>query len=115
MNGTPLERYGIIERRGNPRGRGWLYRLTPAGRELQGVCDALGTWGARWLDVAPKNLDPGIVLWAVAKTMDPKRSPDGEWSSASMYATRQSTGSGFLSSVPSPSSAGSTPDSRRIS
>jgi DNA-binding HxlR family transcriptional regulator len=70
-----LERFGIIVRHRNPKGRGWLYRLTPAGRELQGVCDALGTWGQRWLDAAPQDLDPGIVLWAVAKTMDSDRLP----------------------------------------
>lgn len=70
-----LERYGIIVRDKNPKGRGWLYRLTPAGRELQGVCDALGNWGQQWLDAAPSDLDPGIVLWAVAKTMDPERFP----------------------------------------
>ena len=71
-----LERYGIIERHPNSKTRGWLYRLTPAGLELQEVCDSLGTWGARWLDVAPQNLDPGIVLWAVAKTMDRASMPE---------------------------------------
>lgn len=70
-----LERCGILERHANPKRRGWLYRLTPAGRELQEVCDALGTWGARWLDAGPQGLDPGIVLWAVAKNMDPKKFP----------------------------------------
>lgn len=70
-----LEKHGVLERHPNPKRRGTLYRLTPAGRELQQVCDALGGWGARWLDVAPKNLDPGILLWAVAKTMNPRRFP----------------------------------------
>lgn len=70
-----LERCGILERHANPKRRGWLYRLTPAGRELQEVCDALGTWGARWLDAGPQGLDPGIVLWAVAKNMDSKKLP----------------------------------------
>ncbi len=70
-----LEQHGIIDRSPNPRRRGSLYRLTEVGRGLQEVCDAMGTWGARWLDVAPKNLDPGIVLWAVANTMDRDRLP----------------------------------------
>ena len=70
-----LERNGVIERHLNPNGRGSIYRLTPAGRELQEVCDALGTWGARWLDTAPQNLDPGIILWAIAKTMDREKLP----------------------------------------
>lgn len=71
-----LEQHGIIDRSPNPRGRGSLYRLTEPGRELQEVCDAMGKWGARWLDVAPKNLDPGIVLWAIAKKMDRDRLPN---------------------------------------
>lgn len=70
-----LEKHGVIERHTNPRGRGSLYHLTSAGRGLQQVCDALGKWGTRWLDVAPKDLDPGILLWAIAKTMEPKRFP----------------------------------------
>lgn len=71
-----LERFGLLEREPNPRGRGWLYQLTPAGEGLQDVCDALGTWGAQWLEVAPEELDPGIVLWAVAKSMDSERLPE---------------------------------------
>ncbi len=71
-----LGRAGIVERRPNPGRRGWLYRLTPAGEDLQEVCDALGTWGARWLEVAPEELDPGIVLWAVARTMNRERLPE---------------------------------------
>lgn len=70
-----LEHYEILERHAKPKGRGWLYRLTPAGRELQEVCDALGTWGTHWLDAGPQGLDPGIVLWAVAKNMDTKKFP----------------------------------------
>jgi len=71
-----LERYGLLERRteaGQPRR---LYFLTAAGSELAEVCDTLGRWGARWLEVAPKELDPGIVLWAIAKCMDRSRLPD---------------------------------------
>jgi len=71
-----LERYGILERRPNPHGRGFVYHLTPSGRELQEVCDALGTWGARWLEAAPAGLDPGVVLWAVSKSIDRDRLPE---------------------------------------
>jgi DNA-binding HxlR family transcriptional regulator len=59
-----LERHGIVRREAR------RYVLTEAGWGLHAVCDALGTWGARWLEVAPKELDPGIVLWAVAKCMN---------------------------------------------
>src|SRR5512139_3890538 len=42
-----LERSGVVTREPHSRGRGWTYELTEAGRELNAVCDALGTWGAR--------------------------------------------------------------------
>lgn len=60
-----LERSGIVERRSGAGGRNPVYALTAAGEELRGVCDALGEWGARWLDVAPEQLDPYVVLWAM--------------------------------------------------
>jgi DNA-binding HxlR family transcriptional regulator len=60
-----LERYAVVARRPGQPGRGARYHLTPSGRELADVCLALGTWGARWLDVtAPADRDPFIVLWA---------------------------------------------------
>jgi DNA-binding HxlR family transcriptional regulator len=71
-----LEHAGIVERRPKPRGRGWLYELSPAGRELETVCEALGNWGSRWLDAAPAQLDPGVLLWAICKSMDPDRLPE---------------------------------------
>jgi DNA-binding HxlR family transcriptional regulator len=70
-----LELAGIITRRPKPSGRGWLYELTPTGRDLEPVCEALGTWGARWLDAAPAQLDPGVLLWAICKSMDRDRLP----------------------------------------
>ena len=71
-----LERHGLITRQPQPHRRGSHYALTSAGSELAEVCEVLGRWGARWLEVAPKELDPGIVLWAVAKCMDRSRLPD---------------------------------------
>lgn len=62
-----LERDGIVERRPNPRGRGSLYFLTPAGTELTRVCIELGNWAARWLTLRPEDLDPRVVLWGWKK------------------------------------------------
>jgi DNA-binding HxlR family transcriptional regulator len=71
-----LERYGVVERQRNPAGRGSTYDLTPAGLELLDVVMALGNWGMRWLEIAPEHLDPGMVLWALGKTVIPDRLPD---------------------------------------
>jgi len=64
-----LEHYGVLERRPNPGGRGGLYELTPAGRELEAVTTALGAWGSRWLERAPAHFDAGVVLWALCRTV----------------------------------------------
>lgn len=59
-----LESAGVIERRTNLPTRGFLYYLTPAGRDLVEVVLKLGNWGARWLELAPHDYDPFVVLWA---------------------------------------------------
>jgi DNA-binding HxlR family transcriptional regulator len=71
-----LTRYGIVERRRGEHDRGWRYRLTPAGEELMTVVDALGAWGARWLEVAPPHLDAHVVVWAICRLAEPQALPD---------------------------------------
>src|SRR5215207_1319186 len=41
-----LERAEIVARRTGPKGRTLEYRLTPAGRDLEPVVQAIGEWGA---------------------------------------------------------------------
>jgi DNA-binding HxlR family transcriptional regulator len=65
-----LEDHGIIEHQAQPRGQRGVYALTASGAELQQVCDALGNWGARWIEAAPEGLDPLIVLWATCRFID---------------------------------------------
>ena len=57
-----LEQAGVISTTPNPSGRGSVYALTEAGRDLNGVMLAMGTWGERWLELGPPHLDPGVVL-----------------------------------------------------
>jgi DNA-binding HxlR family transcriptional regulator len=63
-----LEQHGIVERRAG--GRGSRYRLTEPGRDLEPVVDALGVWGARWLEMAPEHLDAHVVLWSFCHNVD---------------------------------------------
>jgi DNA-binding HxlR family transcriptional regulator len=65
-----LERYGVVARRPQPRARGSVYELTESGRELKRVCDAMGDWGARWLEIEPRHLDPAYVLWATCRLVN---------------------------------------------
>lgn len=70
-----LERDRVIERVPAPNGHGSRYYLTPAGQELIEVIMQMGTWGARWLDLGPRDYEPDVVLWAWAKFIDVGRLP----------------------------------------
>ena len=70
-----LERAQVIERVTAPAGHGPRYYLTSAGQELADVVLQMGTWGARWLDLAPADYDAAVVLWAWAKFVDASRLP----------------------------------------
>jgi len=72
-----LHRAGVIRIQPNPSGRGKVYAPTEAGRDLGQVMLALGTWGERWIELAPEHLDPGVVLesW-VRHYLDHDRLPD---------------------------------------
>ena len=65
-----LERYGIVSKTPQPRGRGYSYELTQSGRELKDVCDFMGAWGARWLEIEPRHIEPEYVLWATCRSVD---------------------------------------------
>jgi hypothetical protein len=47
-----------------PDGHGSLYEPTPAGRDLQGVLDALAGWAERWMELTHQHADPDFVLWS---------------------------------------------------
>ena len=57
-----LEDAGVIARTGAPRARDSRYGLTKAGRDLNAVMLAMGTWGERWMEMTPRHTDPGVVL-----------------------------------------------------
>ena len=64
-----LVRAGIVERQ--PDGSRVQYVLTPAGRELQPVVEALGTWGIRWIgELGDDDLDPQLLLWDMHRNVD---------------------------------------------
>lgn len=71
-----LERYGVVARSRAPKGRGSHYELTESGWELKQVCDAMGEWGARWLEIQPRHLDPSYVLWATCRLVDLDKVPE---------------------------------------
>jgi len=64
-----LERLGVVRSEPKPDGRGHHYELTSAGHDLFAVCRSLGEWGARWLEIAPENLDPFVALWSMCNAL----------------------------------------------
>ena len=71
-----LERLGVVVSAPKPDGRGHHYELTSAGHDLFTVCQSLGEWGARWLEIAPENLDPFVALWSMCNALRRDRLPD---------------------------------------
>jgi DNA-binding HxlR family transcriptional regulator len=71
-----LERLGLVCSSPKADGRGRHYELTAAGVDLFTVCQSLGEWGARWLELAPENLDPFVALWSMCHALRRDRLPD---------------------------------------
>ena len=71
-----LERLGVVESVPKAGGRGQHYALTSAGDELFAVCQSLGEWGARWLEIAPEHFDPFVALWPMCNALSRDRLPD---------------------------------------
>src|SRR5688572_9131754 len=68
-----LERAGVVTATGEGRDR--RYRLTDCGRELTEVVLGLGAWAARWLEALPEHHDPYLMLWMLARMVDPATLP----------------------------------------
>jgi DNA-binding HxlR family transcriptional regulator len=71
-----LERLGLVLSSPKAGGRGRHYELTAAGDDLFTVCQSLGEWGARWLELAPENLDPFVALWSMCHALRRDRLPE---------------------------------------
>jgi hypothetical protein len=64
------------EEAGTGRSR-FRYALTDKGHALRSVIDAMGHWGARWLEVEPGHVTAEYVLWATSRLVDVDRVPAG--------------------------------------
>jgi hypothetical protein len=49
--------------------------MTEMGQALRAVLDAMGRWGAHWLEIEPRHMDPTYVLWATMKLIDLDKVP----------------------------------------
>ncbi|BBZ11098.1 winged helix-turn-helix transcriptional regulator [Mycobacterium branderi] len=63
-----LTRAGLVER-SEADGRA-AYTLTPCGKELQDVVQAIGAWGVRWIpQIGDEELDPHLLMWDIHRTV----------------------------------------------
>jgi DNA-binding HxlR family transcriptional regulator len=71
-----LRRAGVIERYED--GARVSYALTPAGRELHPVIEAIGRWGIRWIpELGDEDLDPHLLMWDIHRNIDLEAVPLG--------------------------------------
>lgn len=71
-----LARAGVIER--HEDGGRVTYTLTPAGRELRPIVEAIGTWGTRWMpNLGDEDLDPHLLMWDIHRNVDLEEVPPG--------------------------------------
>ena len=67
-----LESSGIIERDNKPGRRQVWYKLTPAGRDLSPIVDALATWGFRYAMRPPipgEVVHPDLLMRSLTSTI----------------------------------------------
>jgi len=74
-----LERAEIVARRTGPKGRTLEYQLTPAGRDLEPVVQAIGEWGVTWsfTDPRPEELDADLLIVWMARHVHREQLPPG--------------------------------------
>ncbi|HEX4905209.1 MAG TPA: helix-turn-helix domain-containing protein [Acidimicrobiales bacterium] len=74
-----LERHGVVELWPSPSGRGNEYHLTPAGKDLEPVVEAIGKWAIEWLfdDLQPHEVDPVTLTWWMHRRVDAEQLPPG--------------------------------------
>jgi len=71
-----LTRAGVVERYED--GNRVTYVLTPAGRELAPIVQALGAWGTRWVSLlGDQDLDPHLLMWDMRRSLDLEAMPPG--------------------------------------
>ena len=71
-----LVRAGVVERW--EEGNRISYQLTPSGKELEPIVEALGRWGIRWIpELGDEDLDPHLLLWDIHRNIATEAVPEG--------------------------------------
>jgi hypothetical protein len=72
-----LAQAGVVHIEAKPKGRGHVYRLTPAGEDFRPIVEMMSLWGQRWGQglIGPDDLDPGMLVWGIRRQIDPAEIP----------------------------------------
>ena len=75
-----LEDTGIIIKKRLSGQKGYEYRLTPMGKELEPVVEQVAIWGQRWArgQMTDEELDVELLMWDIHRRIQTKSLPDGE-------------------------------------
>jgi DNA-binding HxlR family transcriptional regulator len=75
-----LEENGVIVKRKLSGQRGHEYRLTPAGKELSSVVEALVVWGMRWArdNMDAEDMDVTFLMLDIQRNINVDELPGGE-------------------------------------
>jgi DNA-binding HxlR family transcriptional regulator len=67
-----LEDAGVVRRVAGRDSGVMEYHLTPAGRELETMVEAMGHWGQRWVttDLTLQQLDASLLMWDMRRKLD---------------------------------------------
>ena len=73
-----LERRGVLETWPSPTGRGSEYHLTPAGKDLEPVLEAMGKWSVEWLyEDFDDDVEAVTLMWWMHRRVDEDGPPAG--------------------------------------
>jgi DNA-binding HxlR family transcriptional regulator len=72
-----LQQAGVVHIEAKSKGKGHLYRLTPAGEDFRPIVELMSVWGQRWGQglVGPDDLDPKLLVWGIRRQIDPAEIP----------------------------------------
>lgn len=67
-----LELAGVIRRVAGRESGVFEYHLTPAGREVETMVEAMGQWGQRWVttELTLQKLDASLLMWDMRRKLD---------------------------------------------
>jgi DNA-binding HxlR family transcriptional regulator len=75
-----LEQKGVILKKRLSGQKGFEYRLTAMGKELEPLVEQLAVWGQRWArgQMSNDELDVELLMWDIHRRIHVDRLPDGE-------------------------------------